>query len=408
MRFPKRGLTFVAVMSLVTSLLLPTATAQTGTTYEIVVGADFSGGFGDGPPVKGGFSLRTYPQSVTIHQNDVLHFFGFGVPNLLGAGEHPEEFSEKNRAYRGDPFYDVVADPDDGENEYKFSDAPATPTADCTQEAQPCEWDGQGNVLIPGFIEEGWIKITAPAPAVIYGLFADDSYTRIEVVADDATASTQAELDARAAVLMERDYDTLAAISKNLSTKKSSHVTAQGKKVWDAWAGIDHGPLGLDQMYPKKLSIKPGDTVRWHFSLNFNVHSVSMPQDFVFGIYDTYNPETGSEYGEKCDPDGDSGSAPDTPATFPEDGPPTCPEGSTHESDLNPAEYTPVGNGTYTGGNDVEHSGVRLGEFLQAPDFLRDESPFDVKFSKVSPDKGFKYLCLVHGPFMSGRVIVKK
>ncbi len=33
--------------------------------------------------------------------------------------------------------------------------------------------------------------------------------------------------------------------------------------------------------------------------------------------------------------------------------------------------------------------------------------PLDGQDDKSSDSKGFKYICLVHGPFMSGRVVVK-
>jgi len=30
-----------------------------------------------------------------------------------------------------------------------------------------------------------------------------------------------------------------------------------------------------------------------------------------------------------------------------------------------------------------------------------------VKFKAVSPNKGFRYFCLIHSPFMDGRVVVE-
>ena len=406
MRMRRQSLVLIAALAVI-SLLLPmgVGSAQTGTTYEVTVGADFFEGVGEGPAIPG-FSLRVYPAALEVHQDDVIHFSGFGAPILLEEGLHPREWEELNRARVGDRLYDLVADPDDGSNAYKFREGAPGTAADCSDPAAPCEWDGQadGDALVPQG-EQAWVKITARPGSVIWGTVAEDSTVRIEVVPDAATASSQADLDARAAQMRANDYDTLAALHFKFLNKRSSRVTADGQRVWDAWAGIDHGPLGLDAMYPKKLRIGKGDTVRWHFMLEFNVHTVTMPPAFAFAMYASYEPGA-SEYGDKCDPDGDEGAGPDTLPTFSDEGPPTCPEGSAYEFDLNPNEYTPAGNGVYTGADDVEHSGARLPEYNQADPLLRDESPFDVKFRNRSSEKGYKYLCTIHGPFMSGRVIV--
>lgn len=403
MRMRHRSPVLVAVLAIV-SVVLPmgVGSAQTGTTYDLSVGADFFEGVGEGPRIPG-FSLRVYPGSVTVHKDDVLHFTGFGAPILLDEGTHPREFDEENRAMPGDKYFDLQPDPDDGQDAFKFSEG--LEGADCSSPTAPCEWNGAAGEILAPQGEEAFVKITANAGSVIWGAVAEDAYLRIEVVANNVTASTQSELDARAAQMRSNDYDTLAALHFKFLTKRSSRVTESGKRVWDAWAGIDQGPLGLDAMYPKRMRIGKGDTVRWHFNLEFNIHTVTMPPSYAFGVYESYAPGA-SEYGDECDPDGDQGTAPDTEPTFSDEGPPACPEGSTLEFDVNPGEYTPTGDGVYRGAGDVEHSGVRISEYQQSPGLFRDESPYDVKFPKASSDKGYKYLCLIHGPFMSGRVIV--
>jgi hypothetical protein len=48
---------------------------------------------------------------------------------------------------------------------------------------------------------------------------------------------------------------------------------------------------------------------------------------------------------------------------------------------------------------------------VKAPTFPEDTSfdsnPWTVRMTKTSDDKGFKYICLIHGGFMGGRVVVK-
>lgn len=378
------------------------------TTYEVQTGADFSdraNPYENGAPIKGAFSLRIYPGSIDVHQNDVIHYFGFGLPIFLDGPVR--EWEEENRAYIGDPYFDLVPDPDEGEGQFKFNPVFEDATGDCTDQANPCSVDFQ-SVFNPGFVEEGWVKITAPPNTTGYALFADGSYQRIQVVGNNDTASTQAELDARAEEMMDHDYETLASLYQRFVNKRSSHVNANGKRVWDAWAGIDEGPLAIDQMFPRRLRIKPGDRVMYHFKLDFNAHTVTLPQSYAFSLYESYD---GTNFGPVCDPDTDSGNAPDVPATFPdEEGPPVCPDGSTFEDDVNPEEISARGDRVYRGGDDVEHSGVRLAEYLetQSTDLLRNEDPYTLRFPKPSSKKGYKAICYVHGPFMNNRIIVRR
>lgn len=376
--------------------------AQAQTVYDISVGAPF---FEEGIP---GFSLRIYPSSIEIHKGDVLHFVGDGVPFMFREGEHPEEWVEENRINIGDRYADVVRDPDEGEDAYKFNPV-FEGNADCTDAADPCEWSGQGaDILNPGFAEEGWIAITANPGDVIWAAHTDESYLRIEVVADGAAASTQAELDQRAENMRNQDYNDLFALHYKYLAKNTSHIGPDGRRVWDAWAGVDYGPMGLDAMYPKRLRIRRGDTVQWHFNYTFNAHTVTMPFRKGVALSGQYFDFSNAEFGPVCDPDGDGGTQPDVrppPPADPEEEP-QCPEGTTPEFDLNPREMFPAGNGVFTGARDFEHSGVRTPEYMQ-PGF-GNEDPFNVRFRETSSDKGFRYLCTIHGPFMSGRVIVRR
>ena len=64
--------------------------------------------------------------------------------------------------------------------------------------------------------------------------------------------------------------------------------------------------------------------------------------------------------------------------------------------------------GILTGGGDVEGSGARSGQLLQqSEDGLNGESPWKLRFNKESPKGGWTYMCTIHGPLMSGSVIVR-
>ena len=388
-----------SVAALGVALLPAAAQGQTGTTYEIEVGADF---FEQGAP---GFSARFYPGSVSLHSGDTLHFFGFGSPVMFPEGMEPMEAAERWQLDVGDRYFPLAPDTDEGERAYKFDESAFAPTpagTGCGTQANPCEWSGSNpnEIFIPENFEELYVTITANPGDVIYGASfgGHDSSFRIEVVANNAPTDTQAALDARAAQLKSDDLNKALALHAKYSAKRTSHMTPNGK-VYDVWAGVENGPVALLGMYPRKISIKRGQTVQWHFDYEgMEVHNVVFP--FNKGMEILQN--TGVPV---CDPDGDDGTAPDTEPTFPQDGPPTCPEGSVLEFDLHPDELFEAGNHVFTGPSDFENSGVRSGQLLQ--DGFFSESPWNLKFRATSNDKGWRYLCTIHGPgLMGGRVRV--
>ena len=364
------------------------------------MGADF---FEQGAP---GFSSRFYPGSVSLHKGDTVHFFGFGSPILFPEGMASVEATERWQNDVGDRFFPLSTDPDEGPNAHKFNDAAfsATPAGTgCGTQADPCEWDGSDpdEVFIPEMFEEVYVTITANAGDVIYGLLfgPHDSSFRIEVVGNNETADTQAELDARAGQLQSDDLNKALALHSRFSTKRTSHMTPNGK-VYDVWAGVENGPVGLVGFYPRKITITKGQRVQWHFDHEgMEVHNAVFPFDKALDILQN----TGLPV---CDPDTDSGPAPDTePVSFPDDGPPECPQGSVLEFDLHPDELFEAGNHLFTGNSDFENSGVRSGETLQKGFF--SESPWTVKFKKTSDSQGWRYMCTIHGPgIMGGRIKV--
>jgi plastocyanin len=248
--------------------------------------------------------------------------------------------------------------------------------------------------------EELNVTITATPGTVLYGVTfgSHDSGLRIEVVSDPAAASTQASLDARAAQLRADDTAKAAALFQKYSDRSTWHRDGQGRKIWDVYVGVENGPVALLGMFPRRVEIKKGQTVQYHFDYEgMEHHNVVLP--FNKGVNILNN-----TFLFMCDPDG-AGTGADQPPLEGEAFPPECPEGTVLEIQLHPKEIVPAGNGVFTGGSDFENSGIRSLETLQNGFF--SESPWNLKFREVSPDKGFRYLCTVHGPgLMGGRVVV--
>lgn len=377
------------------------AQARAAFTYDVQFGADF---FDQGVP---GFSLAAYPSSIKVVQGDTLHFFGFGAPPLLPAGQIPREWTEQHNTFLGDDWFQLLPDPDDGPNATKFNLVYFTAAEACEgSEASPCVYDGTSTGDDPFFPPEtetgdAWVTIDAAPGSVIWGYVGPGrAPLRIEVVTDPANASTPQEVAARAAQQLSEDFNEAHALHNKFSAKSTWHIDDQGRKVFDAWAGPTRGSIELLAMYPKKIKLKKGQRVQWHFGGGNDVHNVVMSKKQAFDVLDnTFFPQ--------CDPDGDAGPGPDNMPNFEaESEADLCPDISQLEFDLDEREIFPQGNGVFNGkGSDLESSGIKSAESYQ--DGLFNDNPYTVKFKKVSNRKGYKYFCTIHGPFMGGRVRVK-
>lgn len=376
-------------------LMVP-GTARAATTYTIQFGAEF----GRLPA----FSLRVYPSYVKVTKGDTLHFTGFGGMSLLPKNVHPADFNEDNAIFLGDRWLELRPDPDDGPRATKFNPL-FFDSAPCgSSPTTACEFDGSGNdPLLPGWNEDGetWVEIDANPGDVLWGWVGRGrSPLRIEVVPNAANASTQAELDARADELLAKDFETAWSTHNAYLNRRSSHKDASGRKVHDAWAGLTRGPIEFFAMYPSKLKVKKGDRVMWHFAYDSgSPHNVVTPLKTAFQEINSFFPQ--------CDPDGDAGPGPDTMPNFEAENPADwCPQGSELEFDMDEKEIWGTGNGVFNGkDNDLESSGVRLAETYKDGPFSND--PYMLKFAAKSGKKGYKYVCTIHGRFMSGKVVVR-
>jgi hypothetical protein len=392
----RRVIAALGAMSVAASLALMAPPASAATTYDIEVGQDF---FGAGVP---GFSLRPYPGSVSLMDGDTIRFFGFGSPLLLPEGQSVQEFQEDDYTFTNDQWLQIQDDPDDPENRTKFNNLFLF-GGDCGAEpGDPCVWGPNTEAILPASNENGetWVTVDADPGTVLYGAMGPASGLRIAVVSDPAEASTAEELAARATALKRQDYNTAAGLHRKYSDRQTWHRDQRGRKVYDAWAGLSRGPVELLAMYPEKLSIFRDERVQWHFDLENEVHNANFSFEQAKDIFqNTFVPW--------CDPDGDSLPGPDVEPDFTNPDPSTwCDDVSQLEFDLDDREVFGGGNGTFNGADsDFEGSGLRSRASLQ--DGLFSEQQWNVKFTRPSDRKGYRYFCTVHGRFMDGFVRVK-
>ena len=400
---PKRVVAALASTALAAGLLTvgPAATASHA-GISIQVGAQL------GPRSLPGESMRFFgPDTITVHQGDriTFDFRSFHTATMLPAGVGADDWLADNTTATGRYGF-AVTDPDDGANEFKDNfPGVATPTDPTCggAEQSPCSYTGD-DVLNSGAPFELPSSFTATVNAEpgatfwVVCLIHHQMRKRIRVVADPASATPQSTIDELRREQAARDLDWAEATHTKYSSRQTSHEAAGGRRVWDAWAGVDSRYVSLLAFYPKRLNIDRNDVVRWRFDqLVHEDHTVSMPDP---GIFFRLNFD---EF--VCDPDGDQGPGPDTPPDHdPETGEPVCPEGSTLEIDVSHDFWGGTGNGVLSGQNDVEHSGIRGQQAARLTPPAGGLESFDVRFGARSGNKPFKFFCFLHP--MSGAVAV--
>ena len=382
--------------------------------------ADYTVEFGFGVPH--GFSSRTLAPidhgvpTLNVGSDAVIDLFGGAA--LLPEGVGPLQWHSDNTEALDSPFGWLLSDADADLVEPFPSDAPYklniegldTPTdATCGNTADdPCEYDGSefvygGNRFTGGPDDpQGhfYVQVTAPPNTTLWAtnpfIVTRLAALKINVVANGA--DTQASVDEAAASIRTKERDAASALHAKLSKASTSHRVG-GTKVWDAYAGYDTDTFALLDFYPTKLKIDKGDKVRWHFStLAHEPHGLAFPLSAGKDI-------ASNGFLPVCDPDEDAGEGPDEFTvdfeTF------TCPSG-TLELDLTRDMLSESGDGRFPGGAQmIENSGLRGRSIPEAPGIAGGTDPWDLRFTKKSSDRGYKYICTFHGGFMNAFVVVK-
>lgn len=390
----RRRVGALVALAVLGSLFVP-GSARAADTFTVQVGQEF---FEEGVP---GFSTRVYPSSIRVHSGDTIVFEnGIG---LVPGGAYPQEWLGENWAQIDQDWFYFASDPDDGEGALKFNEAVFAPGT-CGAVDNPCQWSGKEDDLqVPAETEDRkmYVQVTAPAGETLWaagGPFSDINVNfKVEVVGVQEAASSQAELDARAAELMAKDREDAFALHSRMNAKRTSHITAAGTKVYDIWVGAVGGPIELFASYPKKISVPRGARVQYHFQTEIDPHTATFGGSKATDLLQ-------NGIAPSCDPDGDEGPGPDTTPTFGEQGP-VCPDTSVTEFDVDPRLPYETGDGRVTKNEDLENSGLKVPLYPDGGSF--DMNPWTVQFPNASSDKGFKFICLLHGGFMGGRVIVK-
>lgn len=392
MRHRARKLPALVVATVVAGLLAVPGTVQAQQTLNIQTGLPFE----NGAPGEGN---RFYAPELNVHSGDTLSFAntGFHTATLLPTSvADVDQWRQDNQVGFDKPFSLFLTDPDDTALDpgasaqkpaRKFNNAVAFPNPPtCGAEGQPpCDY--AGDTLLNSGLFGTWSATINSAPntsAWALCLVHPTMEFKINVVPSGQPTSTQAEIDSYLETQGGADADAALDKHKKLSKK---HVKKNGK--WQAWVGFDGEGYALIAMYPRRLEIKKGARVQFNFELLSEVHTATIPKDKAKKIFR-------GDFLPACDPDGDAGPGPDTPPDTQE--PPFCNDPLQLELDISSKTVSTYGDGKFKGG-DYENSG------LKGP-MVGDTGSYTLKFTKKSDSKGYKYMCMIHGPFQTGIVEV--
>ncbi|HEX2295031.1 MAG TPA: hypothetical protein VHN37_06945 [Actinomycetota bacterium] len=398
----KRASSILAAVLVAAGAAVPggSALANHGGNLTIQVASDLQGVPGE--------SLRFLaPYTIRVHRGDTVTF---ELHNGHSAGLLPDDVGaqdwlDENWYSPNGAYSPAVQDDEAGEiiDNFRAIDMPSDET--CGNTGEPaCNYDGndlvysgsifgqppppEGQEPPESFTFATTIDVPQGTRIWVANLVFPGQRMKIQVVGNNEAATTQADIDTARAAQLAADQEWADAMHAKMKSKRTSHVAQDGTRVWDAWAGVDNEHASLNQFYPRKLKVKKGQRIRWHFTQNLNqIHTVSMPFPRIFNE----PPEFFGSF--ECDsPNGADTAAPPPPS---EEQEPTCPEGTTLEFEFG-AFATGTGNGTWSGPNDIEHSGLRGADLQHLSPPLQYKDPYTVRMNRKTGGEPMTYVCAIH------------
>lgn len=377
-----------------------------GAVHEVGIGR-----FIEGVPAE---SIAFYPSSLKVRSGDVIHYTGedgpipeTGVHGVLAlpVGEEPAAWEQENAKNLDGEWAFFLTDPDDDPGEapsaLKGNWKAILPTdLSCGSAENPCVTGTSPASRSPlnsglGAPLDYHLKIEAEPGTRLWFMcpvHGPAMKLKVDAVSDDEATTTPEEIQQRNEAKLLRTTEKAKRLHRTFSARRTSILRRDGTRLWDAWPGVERDTVSLFGMYPKTLSIRKNDSVRWHFEqVKFESHSVTFP---LSNALDVHNAPWGVLM---CDGDTDEGPAPDV------EPPPgaVCPSppSDVWEFDIHPRFYFPQGDGNLRG-TEYESSGFR-GPLAGMP-----HQPYRMRFPQGSGLTTFDYGCQMH-PTMRGSVKVR-
>ncbi|HZJ50690.1 MAG TPA: hypothetical protein VFF07_07500 [Actinomycetota bacterium] len=377
----------MAIVGLVGSLLVaPLEAGAAPADYTVSLGSQKLFELAAPAPALG---TRFYAPSLRVHKGDTIKFKGSA--GLAPANVRIKKWIRNNTRGIGKKWSIAVRDRDEPRQHLKLNNRVVfNAQRGCGYGAQPCAYDGSRVVANGAFFgrPKFVVKVNADVGDVFWALnlIQPRARLRIEVVANGATATKQSAIDRYKRRHIRRDAARALARHQQLLNYDRVTRDSSGTLVRHALAGYDGKGFVLFSMYPRKVHIRKGQKVKWHFSsLRYEDHTVTFPQRKAAAVAQ-------NGFAPFCD----TGSGPDEPPQI--QGPPFCTNPDDLELDIKPRFAYRRGDKRYRGG-DYSNSGIS-GANVEV-----GASPYKLKFTRKNR-KGFKYICMLH-PDMKGKVAVR-
>lgn len=344
------------------------------------------------PPVGEPWSfLRFFPRTLAVHQGDTINavWAGVGTPHTatLVPSDNANAWRATNQGPGGpqDPSVfpwalqvpDVTVGGDDNQIDLNpAAGGPSDPT--CGTSGNPCTFDGTGVVnsglqfSTPGSEPHFWTNVTAPVGTYTFlCLLHPGMDASLRVVGGGTSIPTPAEVNAKAkhqvAVARTSDgsiADDLAQTVKRTPVGGNTRVTI--------WAGGFWNQVSADEFPDRTIRVHVGDRVR--VLGNFEIHTATFPKRAAATV-----PFVTTQ----CEVPG-----PDTPANSPAD----CAAPTDFQIAFNSKALRATVKNTLTSPLAFRNSGLLA---------------WGTSHAFIAKQPGiYRFVCLVHGPQMSGTIRV--
>ncbi len=379
---------FVALFStvLAASLLAQSAVAVvTPATYRLQL---------DAKPPKGEnwAFLRFFPASLTVHQDDIVNAAwagAAGAPHTatIVPDGNANVWREENQGPGGPqdptqfPWALQVPDQSVGGDDQQLDvnpavAAPSNPT--CGTSVNPCPFDGTGvlnsglQFSAPGAQPKFYVQVTAaPGTYSFLCLLHPGMQIALNVVSSGTTIPTPADVKAKAAKQVTHARTVDAGVADDLAQTVVRTPVGSHHRV-TMWAGGFWRQVSADEFPDKTVHVHVGDRVR--FLGNFEIHTATFPATAASSVPFIVT---------QCEVHG-----PDTPATSPAD----CTSPTDFQIAFNDKALSPTAKNTLSSPTAFRNSG--LFAWRTARSFVAEKPGL------------YHFVCLVHGPSMSGAIRV--
>jgi plastocyanin len=288
----KRGSPLIVASALIGGLLFTAggAAGAAPVTPQFTIAADRAAAVPAGH--KWAFN-DFFPRSATIATGGTFQFInggGFHTATLLPASWSVAADNDVNGAGAAD-IDDTALNPNGTiKTEERLAVVmPVTPAQGCGTPDAPCVFDGTGIVSMgisfagpPGPPAPFVVTVTAPAGTYSFHCRVHPWMAgTLNVVAAGAPGVTTAA-DADAAAATQAAADVAAGMAAEAAASKAGRVKhSNGTSTWTLTVGTSDpaGHVAVLDMLPRKITIKPGDSVVWRPRDRGEPHTVTFPKD---------------------------------------------------------------------------------------------------------------------------------